>query len=118
MGGGSNVTVDGLYYLPAGNYMVWTSTYETGEQNDIGATCELYLNGGPDAGGSIVGLFDDTFVYSGRDNSYGRVTGNAVVTLTKSGYNTVTTQCGTETSSGVHFVGKMWAMPITNLVAD
>jgi hypothetical protein len=42
----------------------------------------------------------------------------AIVTLTNPGYNTVTTQCGTETTSGVHFVGQMFAMPVANLVAD
>jgi hypothetical protein len=57
-------------------------------------------------------------IYSGRDNTYGRVTGMAIVTLTNPGYNTVTTQCGTETTSGVHFVGQMFAMPVANLVAD
>ena len=98
--------------------MIWASIYETGEQNDFGATCDLFINGGPNNGGSIGSIFDDTFVYSGRDNTYGRVTGMGIVTLTGSGYNTVATHCGTSTSSGVHFVGKMWAMPIQTLVAD
>jgi hypothetical protein len=118
IGGSQDSTVDGLYYLPAGTYMIWAIIIETGEQNDFGSTCDLEVNGGPSNGGSTVLLFDDTMVYSGRDNTYGRVTGMAVVSVTNPGYNTVVTHCGTETSSGVHFVGQMFAMPVVNAIAD
>jgi hypothetical protein len=118
IGGAADADVDGLYYLPPGTYMIWAMIIETGEQNDFGATCDLSINGGPSNGGSVALLFDDTMIYSGRDNTYGRITGMATVNLTKAGYNTVETYCSTETSSGVHFVGQMFAMPVGNLVAD
>jgi len=118
MGGAPSVIVDGLYYLPPGNYMIWAPTIETGEQEDIGATCLWHINGGPDNGGSLILPFDGNAIYSGRDNGFGRIAMYGVVTLTKPGYNTVEALCGTETSSGVHFIGQMFALQLGNLVAD
>jgi hypothetical protein len=119
IGGAPSATVDGLYFLPPGNYMVWAPTIETGEQEDIGSTCLWYINGGPSNGGSFVLPFDGNAFYSARDNGFGRISMYGVVTLTKPGNNnTVETLCGTETSSGVHFVGQMFALQVGSLVAD
>lgn len=113
---GTSGSVDGLYYLPPGTYLIWAPTFETGEQEDIGATCDWVINGGADP--TVVPL-DDTMVYSGRDNTYGHILMTGIVTVSNPGNtNTVVTTCGTETSSGVHFVGQMFAMPITNAIAD
>lgn len=119
IGGAGSATVDGLYYLPPGTYLIWAPTIETGEQEDIGSTCDWYINGGPDNGGSIALPFDGNAFYSARDNTFGRIDMVGIVTLTLPGNNnTVVTLCGTETSSGVHFTGQMFAIPFGNAIAE
>jgi len=118
IGGSGFSTVDGLYYLPAGSYMIWAPTEETGESSGAPATCIWYLNGGPSNGGSFLVPMGYEAIYSGQDSSYGRMNMFGVVTLTGTGYNTVVTYCGTESSSGVHFIGQMFALQLGNLVQD
>ena len=116
---GTSGSVDGLYYMPPGTYIVWAPTYETGEQNDFGATCDWNINGGDGLGGSTIVPDDYTMIYSGRDNTLGHANMIGIVTLPLDGNNnSIVTTCGTETSSGVHFVGQMFAIPFTNAVAN
>jgi hypothetical protein len=110
--------VDGLYYLPAGTYMIWAPTETTGDTTG-GAACYWYLNGGPFAGtgGSIQIVQGGTALYSADDSGFGRMNMYGVVTLTNGGYNTVTAQCETH-NTGVHFIGQMFGLPITNPIVD
>jgi hypothetical protein len=41
-----------------------------------------------------------------------------VVTLPLPGYNKVVTHCGYITGTGLHFIGQMYALPITNAIVD
>jgi hypothetical protein len=117
-----DVETDGLYYLPAGTWMIWSPTQVTGD-SDQSAGCYWWINEtsegvpGPNAtyqypAGGVRASFDSA------DSSNGWMNMMGVVTLTLPGYNKVVTHCGYITGSGVHFIGQMFALQVGNAVAD
>jgi hypothetical protein len=117
-----DVEVDGLYYLPAGTYMIWSPTEVTGD-SDQSAGCYWWINeASPSSFDS-----DTTFLYpfggatasfSAGNSSTGWMNMMGVVTLPLPGYNKVVTHCGYITGTGLHFIGQMYALPITNAIVD
>ncbi len=117
---GGEAEVDGLYYLPAGSYLIWSHAEVTGDTDPgLGAGCLWWINGGPNAGGTFQVPFGGDAFYDGAvDSSFGTMNMMGVVTLTNSGYNSVATECSANTAHGVHFLGQMFAMPVGSLIAD
>ncbi len=113
-----DVEVDGLYYLPAGTYMIWSPTEVTGD-NDQSAGCYWWINEQDPSNIAFQFPFGGaTASFSAGNSSTGWMNMMGVVTLPLPGYNEVVTHCGYIIGTGLHFIGQMYALPIANPVAD
>jgi hypothetical protein len=104
-----SATIMGIAGLPAGNYLVWAPVEVIGDTDDgTDNTCLWVVNGS-----HITVPMGDTFIYDGRDNSYGRADMSGVVNIPTDN-STLDVNCGANTDGAQEF-GQITALKVGSL---